>query len=87
MRNHLRSCITKAEISLFPITIVDRVNDKSTESLSIIIVFCNCRMPHFSKEMIACSVCHYWFHLDVCVAVAKNDRVKRWLCGNCTKIV
>ena len=37
---------------------------------------------HFAREMIHCSQCHGWFHLDLCVAT-RTSRQAKWFCSTC----
>ncbi len=83
MRQHLVSCLTAMKFQQFPVQTISRENRHLARFTHVIHLYCYCRMPKlFSTQMIQCSKCRSWYHLEVCVSgvdTAKPD----WFCQNC----
>ena len=84
MRQHLRECLEHGVITMFPYDKTRRSN-KKTKNVQRVMVYCTCRLPEFG-EMIQCSCCMEWFHLDLCVTVPSRAKVRNieWKCPSCT---
>ena len=74
MRQHLRECLEHGVITMFPYDKTRRSN-KKTKNVQRVMVYCMCRLPEFG-EMIQCSCCMEWFHLDLCVTVPSRAKVR-----------
>ena len=73
-------------MTLFPVKKTRRAEGrvKSEDSIE---VFCDCRMPQLpSVDMIQCSTCNEWFHVNLCVQVpskAMECTKEVWFCHQC----
>ena len=52
-------------------------NHQNTESF----VFCICRLPDNSEEMVSCDKCQEWFHL-ACCNITEAPNTEPWFCLN-----
>ena len=85
MRGHLHKCLTTSQLSPFPTRTTGRENRKLTRMCLTIPVYCSCRMPqHFGDRMIACTQCHKWYHLGLCVSASDKQTKSQWFCGTCS---
>ena len=85
MRHHLIHCFERGQFTMFPVH-RSRRNENRVKSTKTIPVFCSCRMPELSgTEMIQCSCCKEWFHINFCVTVDKKVRASKvpWHCITC----
>jgi Ulp1 family protease len=81
LRTHFHSCLENGVYSQFPTLRTGRENRKNIAAEKIVPVYCYCRLPeHFSKNMVQCSQCLDWFHLDTCVTVELVSKVTEWIC-------
>jgi len=87
MRTHLRQCLEKGEMEMFPVSRKRRMKKSLVKSTEEIPVYCKCRMPELPGDhMIECTACKEWYHLDTCVFVSPSARVDKsapWLCYRC----
>lgn len=86
MRQHLLECLQSRKMTMFPCDRTRRAN-KRMKNVQKMNVYCTCRLPEFG-EMIKCSCCKEWFHLDLCVNVpctAKKRNVV-WKCSLCVNV-
>ena len=87
MRAHLRHCLEKGEMAMFPVNRKRRVKKSPVKTSDEVPVYCKCRMPEQPGDsMIECTVCKEWYHLDPCVIVspsARADKSAPWLCYRC----
>ena len=68
LRSHLKKCLLNRRLSLFPHKLVHPSD--SFQSVEKVAVYCLCRMPEIpGLDMIECTKCKEWYHLDVCVKV------------------
>ncbi|XP_014676996.1 PREDICTED: uncharacterized protein LOC106816868 isoform X2 [Priapulus caudatus] len=49
------------------------------------ILFCICRSPDVSDDMVACDSCDEWFHLK-CLKLSRLPKANKWYCKNCKVI-
>jgi hypothetical protein len=84
MRQHLRECLERGVITMFPYDKTRRAN-KKMKNIQKMMVYCTCRLPEFG-EMIECSCCTEWFHVDLCVTVPSRAKARniKWKCPSCT---
>ena len=86
MRRHLKRCLESGSLSLFPVKKTRRAEGK-VKSEDSIELFCNCRMPQLpGVDMIQCSTCSEWFHVNLCVHVpskAMECTKEEWFCCQC----
>ena len=87
MRKHLYNCLEKGELTMFPLgKKTRRVKPiKSIKSVDFIELYCTCRMPQLPGEMVECSDCKDWYHVD-CVSVpqeALDNTATPWFCSLC----
>ena len=68
MRKHLHECPNKGELTMFPS--VRRSRRSHVKSFDFIQSYCTCRMPELPREIVECSDCEQWYHVD-CVSVPK----------------
>ena len=84
MRHHLLHCFEKGTITPFPVRMTRRAHKvKKTVSFG---VYCKCRLPEMPGcNMIQCSQCLEWLHIDVCVNVPSValERERKWICPLC----
>ena len=83
MRKHLYECLNKGELTMFPL--VRRSRRSHVKSFVFIQLYCTCRMPELRGEMLECSGCKQWYHVD-CVSVPKvalEDSKIPWFCPQC----
>ena len=89
MCTHLRQCLIKREMEMFPVNRKHRVKKSLVKSTEEIPVYCNCRMPELPGDHMIefeCTACKEWYHLDICVFVSPSARVDKsapWLCYRC----
>jgi hypothetical protein len=83
MRQHLLTCFNNGKLTMFPYDKKRRVKNrvKATQQIKL---YCKCHLPEFG-EMIQCTKCDEWYHLDMCVSVQKVylQPVVQWLCDIC----
>ena len=67
MHTHLRQCLEKGEMEMFPVSRKRRMKKSLVKSTEEIPVYCKCRMPELPGDhMIECTACKEWYHLDTC---------------------
>ena len=83
MRQHLLTCLSNGKLTTFPFD-KNRRAKKRIKVTQIIKLFCKCRLPELG-EMIQCTQCNEWYHLDMCVTVKKVylQPGVQWLCHDC----
>ena len=87
MRRHLCRCLTNGKMTMFPIK-KERRSGKKIKTQDEITVFCSCRLPEIPEtQMIECTRCKTWYHVELCVAVdPKYLSLKtHWYCDKCKK--
>ena len=85
MRRHLIRCFERGHFTMFPVHLRRR-NENRVKTIKTIDVYCTCRVPELSDaEMIQCSRCREWYHIDICVNVDKKARASKvpWYCITC----
>ena len=85
MRRHLIRCFERGHFTMFPVHLRRR-NENRVKTIKTIDVYCTCRMPELSDaEMIQCSRCREWYHIDFCFNVDKKARASKvpWYCITC----
>ena len=85
MRRHLICCFERGHFTVFSVH-RSRRNENRVKSTKTTSVFCSRRMPELSGiEMIQCSCCREWFHINFCVNVDKKVRASKvpWHCITC----
>ena len=84
MCKHLVSCFERGQFDMFPIDRY-RHSENKVKATKMIAVYCFCRMPELLRsEMIQCTDCKEWFHIDLCVTVDKKARSLKWQCIACS---
>lgn len=84
MRKHLYKCLSRGELSMFPLLKSRLQRDVGVKSKDHIELFCTCRMPEI-PPMVECSKCKEWYHVH-CVEVpqaALDNSSLEWACPAC----
>ena len=83
MRSHLLQCLSEQKLTMFPF---DKTRRAATRVRNVVsfCLYCICRQPKFG-EMIECSTCKEWFHLQQCVLVPPSalEPGVQWKCESC----
>ena len=83
MREHLHTCLSNNEWSMFSTTRSEgRENKSRVKAVKEIELFCDCRMPASFADMVECSRCQQWYHMKICVVVEDVD--SNWYCRYCS---
>lgn len=86
MRQHLKLCFQKKELTEFPKCGERRVHPASQfKQVVKEKIHCECRMPRDprNKEMIECVKCMQLFHKECCGVGDLAERGKYWACSSC----
>ena len=86
MRQHLKLCFQKKELTEFPKYGERRVHPASQfKQVVKEKIHCECRMPRDprNKEMIECVKCMQLFHKECCGVGDLAERGKYWACSSC----
>lgn len=84
MRDHLYNCLVDGFVSPFPRKSDRKKKMKTDDDISIIKVYCVCRLPENFSDMCQCDICDTYYHY-VCEDVMAKDLVgKFWACSQCT---
>ena len=82
MRQHLHDCLENRFLDSFPRT--SDVNAVSELSLAVYQLFCECKMPEFTDNMLECDVCKRWLFLK-CSGFTNEFDVPEWYeCKRCS---
>ena len=86
MPHHFIRCFERGQFTMFPVH-RSRCNENRVKPTKIVAVFCSCRMPELSgTEMIQCSRCREWLHINFYVTVDKKVQASEevpWHCITC----
>ena len=85
MRKHLWKCLKSGRMTMFPVK-KERRRAKKIKTEEPIPVFCSCRLPEISgAQMIECSQCKTWYHVELCVQVNPKYLTPKtiWFCDKC----
>ena len=83
LRSHLLRCFQDGKMTMFPYDRTRRARNRIKNECSFGI-YCTCRLPK-SGNMIECSKCKEWYHINPCVQVPKEalKRGVQWICQYC----
>ena len=84
MRNHLKTCLAKGQLTPFP---SDAIRKKKPVKTEVVNIHCDCRMPEDGKKaMVLCGKCSQWYHQS-CHPVAEHVFARqfkqKWYCNHC----
>ena len=89
MRSHLVSCLKEGKMKPFPTSNAITRPIKRNKTVSVINVYCVCRLPDNGEErMMECGQCREWFH-QTCMSIKTSvfldkDASDAWKCQKCS---
>jgi len=82
LRSHLVACLETKHFSKFP-TLSHDEDMACEKSISIIPLYCHCRLPDSYDNTVACDKCNNWYHYKCVGFNSSSSCDEEWFCSNC----